>query len=480
MVGELRLQHPWFKYRSSNWEIVGGFLQLEWKFVTEPDLEFSPTMLIPLPADDWQQRVPAQLIDQLVFHIGLVEMLSYWKATASPNIVVQAGYLNDAQLTWWHNFLLKSMGEYFYLNQINFTAPDFVIPVCTAPHQATKEQVNPVIQNEVDQRFLVPIGGGKDSIVTMELLRQWRQHEAKPVKPDQLTLFAVNPTAATTAVIAQSGFPAIVVQRNLDPKLLQLNQQGYLNGHTPFSALLSFVSLLTATIHGFSSTVLGNEQSANEGNAEYLGQSINHQYSKSFEYETAFNQYVTTHIQSNYQVNLPNYFSLLRPFNELQIAQIFSQMAEAYLPIFRSCNRGQKTNSWCCECAKCLFAYTILFPFLGEQQMVSIFGKNVFENADLLTTALDLIGKTKNKPFDCVGTYQESQAAFYLCYRWYVDRELEMPSMLMLLAETHLTNQVELAEIAKNLLYQFNEEHCVPQVLGHYLSRFDLVTTNPK
>jgi hypothetical protein len=469
MVGELRLQHPWFKYRSSNWEIVGGFLQLEWKFVTEPDLEFSPTMFIPLPENDWQQRVPTQLIDQLVFHIGLVEMLSYWKATASPNIIIQAGYLSDAQLTWWHTFLLKSMGEFFYLNQINFSAPDFVIPVCTAPHQVTGEQVAPVTHSELESRFLVPIGGGKDSIVAMELLRQWRQHEATPVKPDQLTLFAVNPTAATTAVIAQSGFPTILVQRNLDPNILELNQQGFLNGHTPFSALLSFISLLTATLHGFSSTVLGNEQSANEGNVQYYGQIINHQFSKSFEYEASFNSYVATHLQPQSEIALPSYFSLLRPFNELQIAQIFSQMAEAYLPIFRSCNRGQKTNSWCCECAKCLFAYTILFPFLGEQQMVSIFGKNLFENTDLLKTALDLIGKTKNKPFDCVGTYQESQAAFYLCYRWYVDRELEIPSMLTILFEQHVADHSKLNLTAKSLLSQYNEENLIPKTLSQFL-----------
>ncbi len=469
MVGELRLQHPWFKYRSSNWEIIDGFLQLEWNFVTEPDLEFSPTMLLPLPADDWQERVPAQLIDQLVFHIGLVEMLSYWKATASPNIIVQAGYLNDAQLTWWHNFILKSMGEYFYLNQIDFSPPDFVTPVCTAPHRVVSEQKLPLAQNEAEQRFLVPIGGGKDSIVTMELLRQWRQHEAKPVKPDQLTLFAVNPTAATTAVIAQSGFPAILVQRNLDPHLLQLNQQNYLNGHTPFSALLSFISLLTATLHGFTSTVLGNEQSANEGNVQYYGQIINHQYSKSFEYETSFNNYVATHVQPQSKIALPSYFSLLRPFNELQIAQIFSQQAEAYLPIFRSCNRGQKTNSWCGQCAKCLFAYTILFPFLGEQQMVSIFGQNLFENEDLLETAQDLIGKTKHKPFDCVGTYEESLAAFYVSYHWYVSRELEIPSMLTILANRYLTSRTELEKNTRLLLSQFNEENRIPQELVQYL-----------
>ena len=470
MVDELRSQHPWFKYQASSWQIVDGALQLNWQFFTEPDIQFAPSMLIPLPNNSWQERLPTQLIDQLVFHIGLIEMLSYWKATASPFITIQAGYLSEEQLQWWHNLLLKSMSEYFYLNQINFTASDFVTLSCAGvkPDPINQKKPEPNL-NENQQRFLVPIGGGKDSIVAMELLRQWRQHEAEPVQPDQLTLFAVNPTAATKAVINQSGFPAILVQRQLDPTLLKLNQQGYLNGHTPFSALLSFTSLLTAALYDFSSTILGNEQSANEGNTQYLKQTINHQYSKSFEYETAFHHYVKTQLQPKFTNKLPDYFSLLRPFNELQIARIFSQQAEAYLPIFRSCNRGQATNTWCGECAKCLFAYSILFPFLGEQQMVSIFGQNLFNNEKLLPIALDLTGQTANKPFDCVGTFEESQVAFYLSYHWYLEKQLEVPSMLTTLMENHLTNHAELKVISTRLLAQFNEENLVPTFLSQFL-----------
>ena len=473
IVGELRSQHPWFKYQSSHWHVVAGALHLSWKFLIEPSIEFTPTMVIPLPDFEWQQRVSNITIDRLVFNIGMVELLSYWKATASPNIIIQAGYLNEDQLIWWHNLLTKGMGEYFYLNQINFTTPDFVTLNCTvAPVQDTESQVENQ-SNTVEQtdRFLIPIGGGKDSIVAMELLRQWRQHQAEPVKPDQLNVLAVNPTAAASTVMNQSGYHVLTIQRNLDPKLLLMNQQGFINGHTPFSALLSFITLLTATLHGFTATVLGNEQSANEGNVQYFGQNINHQYSKSFEYETAFNNYVTTYLQPQSSTVLPKYFSILRPFNELQIAQIFSQQAEAYLPIFRSCNRGQRTNTWCGECAKCLFAYIVLFPFLGEQQMVSIFGRNLFQNDRLLATALELIGETTNKPFDCVGTYQESRVAFYLSYRWYLAHDLEIPNMLTVLSEKYLANTTELIQVTKQILSQFNEDNLIPTPMSQYLQR---------
>ncbi|MCA9373403.1 hypothetical protein KC921_04915, partial [Candidatus Woesebacteria bacterium] len=430
---ELRQQYPVFLFRKSQWQETDVSLLLEWEFVLDENTQFYPTMTIPLP-DGWRERVTDEEISELALQIGMVELLSYWKLTASPTIVIEAGYFSPEQLDWWHELLLNGMGEYFYLNQIDFTQPDFVSFRCEMPKPARPTQTIQSLQSAQEtsdqlDRMLVPIGGGKDSIVALELLRQWRQ-QSGPVKSGQIGLFAVNPTTAAMDVIVTSGMPSVVIQRTLDPQLFTLNQQGFLNGHTPFSALLSFISLLTAKLHGYTVTILGNEQSANEGNVSYLGRAINHQYSKSFHYESAFRQYVSTYLQPQFDTSLPTYFSLLRPFNELQIAKIFANQAEAYLPLFRSCNRGHKTNSWCGKCAKCLFAFTVLFPFLGEQQMTAIFGQNLFEKIDLLPIALDLIGQTKNKPFDCVGTYQESQVAFFLSYQWYLQTEQAIPPLL--------------------------------------------------
>lgn len=473
---DLQQRYPVLLFRKSQWQETDSLLELAWEFSIGEDIQFHPSMTIPLP-DGWRERATDEEISELALQIGMVELLSYWKLTASPTIVIEAGYLSPEQLEWWHDLLIHGMGEYFYLNQIDFTQPNFVTFRCETPKPARPTQTiqsSQSAQEKTDQldRILVPIGGGKDSIVALELLRQWRQ-QSGPLRSGQIGLFAVNPTIAAMDVIATSGMPSVVVQRALDPQLFTLNQQGYLNGHTPFSALLSFVSLLTAKLHGYTATILGNEQSANEGNVSYLGHTINHQYSKSFHYESAFRQYVSTYLQPKFETSLPTYFSLLRPFNELQIAKIFANQAEAYLPLFRSCNRGQKTNSWCGQCAKCLFAFTVLFPFLGEQQMTAIFGQNLFEKTDLLPIALDLVGQTTSKPFDCVGTYEESKLAFFLSYEWYIRSERSVPPLLDAFFQQVPLNIDDQKQTASQLLSSFAQENHLPSSLSQYLLQLD-------
>jgi hypothetical protein len=203
-----------------------------------------------------------------------------------------------------------------------------------------------------------------------------------------------------------SGFPEneyFRLQRTIDPQLLQLNDRGFLNGHTPFSALLGFMTLLAAAITGKRHIALSNESSASEPTIP--GTTINHQYSKSLDFETMFRQYVSTWIHPEI-----NYFSFLRPLHELQIASLFARY-EKYHPVFRSCNAGSKTDSWCCNCPKCLFTWIILSPFIPEAQLLDIFGKTLMDSPELLPYFEQLTGMADEKPFDCIGTISEVNAA---------------------------------------------------------------------
>ena len=65
--------------------------------------------------------------------------------------------------------------------------------------------------------------------------------------------------------------------------MLQLNSEGYINGHTPFSAIVAFSSVLTAALNGQKYITLSNENSANESTVK--DSKVNHQYSKSYEFE---------------------------------------------------------------------------------------------------------------------------------------------------------------------------------------------------
>jgi hypothetical protein len=65
--------------------------------------------------------------------------------------------------------------------------------------------------------------------------------------------------------------------------------------------------LLVAYLYDYKYLVLSNELSANSGNTLWNGFEINHQYSKSLEFEKDFKNYVEENISDDLK-----YFSLLR------------------------------------------------------------------------------------------------------------------------------------------------------------------------
>jgi hypothetical protein len=248
-------------------------------------------------------------------------------------------------------------------------------------------------------RVIVPIGGGKDSVVTLEELRAERE-----VVP-----FIINPRGATLECACIAGFRApediIVLQRQIDPELLKLNAEGYLNGHTPFSAMLAFYTTLLSAVTGIRDVALSNESSANEPTIP--GTYINHQYSKSLEFELDFRQYV-----QDFMGDINHYYSHLRKLTELRIAERFAKHP-AYFKVFKSCNAGSKEDKWCCNCPKCLFAYIILSPFIDDATMIDIFGEDLLNKPELAQTFDELAGLSLNKPFECVGTIGEVNEALH-------------------------------------------------------------------
>ncbi len=233
-----------------------------------------------------------------------------------------------------------------------------------------------------------------------------------------------------------------------------LNRKGYLNGHTPISAYLAFLSLLVSYLGGYNYAAFSNERSANEGNIYYLGREINHQWSKSFEFEVDFRNYVSRYLGKGI-----NYFSFLRPLYELQIAKLFVKYPE-YFKIFLSCNNAYKTYSgritplgrWCNNCPKCLFVYSILYPFIGREKTMDIFGEDLFNKKSLFPLMLELLGEKKFKPFECVGTKEETRVAFYLSLRRVIKEKQPLPFLLNYFKDNFLHKYGE-----KNLQLQKEE-----------------------
>ena len=296
----------------------------------------------------------------------------------------------------------------FYTNNIKTNIEDFMNIKCEG--RLTEFEYEQI--DDEANGYIVPIGGGKDSVVTLETLKIDKQNDfALIINPKPVTL-----DCAKIAGLEESNI--IEIYRTIDKNLIDLNAKGFINGHTPFSAMLAFVSYFVAYLTGKKYIALSNENSANESNV--VGEKINHQYSKSFEFECDFEYYSNKYLKAAVK-----YFSFLRPLNELQIAKIFSRQ-EKYHKVFKSCNVGSKTLpwKWCCNCAKCLFAYIILSPFLYKEKLVNIFEEDMFENESLLTTFIELTGNGETKPFDCVGTYEEVNFAISKTIENLGDKEL--------------------------------------------------------
>ena len=474
----LRKKYPKFVYEKYSYKISNNDLEIFFDFKIEPGICFKPKITI--------QNIPKNLsisdinkFDNLVFNLGLMEIPSYWKAICSPKIEILAGPLSEDQINWWKDLIFKGMGQFFYENKIDFRNPNFLK---ISLNRSTNSTIVEIIDRNSRERILVPIGGGKDSVVTLEILKKTKK---------EFSAFSLNPSEAAKKIMKIAGCKKpIVVRRKIDEKLLELNRKGFLNGHTPFSAYLAFLSVLVAAIFGQKYIAFSNERSSNEGNVKYLGKIINHQWSKSFDFEEKFRNY-----SKKYLTPEVDYFSFLRPLYEIQIAKLFSKYPK-YFSAFLSCNVAYQTASgtkkptnpvqiasrlygarkWCGCCPKCLFVFTALYPFVEENELLKIFAKNLFQDKKLLPVMLELIGvgsPRKFKPFECIGTKKESLIAFYLSYKKCREHfsAYRLPVLLKYFAEKILPKYRNLEKESEKILNSWNNQHNLPKELERILRK---------
>lgn len=397
-----RQENPRMVYDSYHYELTERGLELDFTFRIGDKIVFHPTALIER-REFLDYNGKTELLDKLVFNIGMIELISYWKCLCPPIVEIACGSLTDEAKAFWLKTYWNGLGEFFYTNGIEETPETFM-----KIENSTATIHNPQILNSqlpTLNSYIVPIGGGKDSVVSLELLSAF----GRPLP------LIMNPRGATIGCVEAAGYTmseVAVIRRTIDPKLLELNAQGCLNGHTPFSAMLAFYTLVISMGSGRINIALSNESSANESTVP--GTSVNHQYSKSLEFENDFRRYVAAEISPVF-----NYFSFLRPLSELQIAMLFARF-DKYHDVFRSCNAGSKQDIWCGNCAKCLFAYIILSPFIAPDRLNAIFGKAMLDDPGLQTYFDELTGIADVKPFECVGTISEVQSALSMTLtRWY-------------------------------------------------------------
>ena len=385
----LREEYDFFRFQRYDYTLEKDSLYVKFYFSLNDEYFFTPSFEIAKRKFYDFNNLGNNQIDTILFNIGMIELISYWKLACPRKVYITPFRLSEEQIKWWKKLYFNGLGEFFYLNGIKENVDDFMEIICESDISLNK------INIPLSDATLVPVGGGKDSVVTLELLKN-----KLPVIP-----LIINPRGATNECVKVAGFSeeqVAVIKRTLDSTMLRMNNEGFLNGHTPFSAMLAFYTLLIGFATNSKYIALSNESSANEPTVP--DSEINHQYSKSIAFENDFRYYVNKYISSDIE-----YFSFLRPLNEIQIASLFSRNKD-YYKVFKSCNAGSKTDSWCGKCPKCLFTYLIMSPFISQEDLINIFGKDLLNDNDLQPILKQLKGEADVKPFECVGTIEEVNA----------------------------------------------------------------------
>ncbi len=343
----------------------------------------------------------AAALDRALQLLFFVAGVSYYKLYLAPGIAVKAGQIDGRLAGFLGKTYQRGLGEFFYVNRLDPRTP-VVFPVNHDGFQPLR------VESQAGQ--LIGLGGGKDSLVSVELLRG---------QPRTAT-WSLNHRSQLEPLAGRVGLPHFWVAREWDRQLKELNRRDAMNGHIPISAIFACVGAIVSILSGYRDAVVSNESSASEPTLHYQGLEINHQYSKSLEYERDF-QACLGHLFGNSL----RYYSFLRPFSELRIAELFAQLGFAkYQGVFSSCNRAYTHDQhhifWCGECPKCAFVFLILTPFVGRRELEALWaGKNLLLDPGLEPTYRQLLGIEGDKPLDCVGEIKEARAAMLLAQATY-------------------------------------------------------------
>ena len=385
-----------FRFVRCTFDAATGVAQLVYAFDEGPELIESITVPGAPFRLDGARRAAAESALRL---LHLIAGVSYYKAAVPGEIRIE-GYSIDADTaTLIESIYVNGLGEFAYRNGLNLHER------IRFPHDDDSLPHAPSLQ--LDHHALVAIGGGKDSLVSIEALRSLGVAQ---------TVTWIGGSQLIAACAARTELPSRNIGRQLAPALFEYNRQGAWNGHIPVTAVNSAILVFAAVLLDADQVVFSNERSASYGSLirseDGLGTSeVNHQWSKSWAFEEAFAAHVRKHVAADL-----HYYSLLRPLSELAVARQFSK-SDRYDAWFSSCNRNfhllgeRPANRWCGICPKCHFVFLALAPFMPKPRLVGIFGRNLLDDPEQSAGYDALLEFQDHKPFECVGEGRESRAA---------------------------------------------------------------------
>lgn len=443
-----------FHFRACRFDAASGVASLDYAF--DDGIAFTETITFP-GAPFILDDARTQAVQAALQTLHLIAGVSYYKA-AAPNTLVIDSYGIDSETAQWMTRVYENgLGEFAYRNglslrgKIKFPSSDPTGQLLPAGEGKTTSSP-PLPQGEgrgEGAHALVAIGGGKDSLVSIEALRRLGIAQ---------TVTWIGSAPLIRSCAEHTGLPLLNITRQLAPELFAMNKQGALNGHIPVTAVNSAILTLAALLVGADQVVFSNERSASYGSLIEGTGEVNHQWSKGWDFERDFHAHVKRHIAADL-----NYYSLLRPFSELAVARQFAK-SDFYDAHFSSCNRNfhilgeRPTERWCGVCPKCHFVFLALAPFMPKPRLLAIFGRNLLDEPEQIPGFDALLEYQDHKPFECVGEGRESRAAMAALANspsWREDAVVQRFA-------AEILPQLEAAELSIAPLLVPDAEHAIP------------------
>jgi UDP-N-acetyl-alpha-D-muramoyl-L-alanyl-L-glutamate epimerase len=342
-------------------------------------------------------------LDRALFLSFIITGVSYYKLFPRTEIEWRAGAIDEWQSGFLNKVYQEGLGQYAFENEL--TRQDLA-------------QFKPARSDEVfepiayaGEGIMSLQSGGKDSLLTAETLRE---------KSEGFDSFYISSGDSHPSILDDIGDRLLVARRFVDiPAIMAARERGGLNGHVPVTFIVLSLALIQAVLLN-KKTILASIGHEGEEPHAWIGDlAVTHQWSKTWDAELLFSEYVSRYISPDIQVGSP-----LRRFTELRVAELFIQKAwMTYGHAFSSCNKANYMQGadnthlkWCGNCPKCANSYLLFAPFLDARELQSIFnGQDLFTKPTLQDTFKGLLGiDDAMKPFECVGEVDELRLAYHM------------------------------------------------------------------
>jgi len=224
----------------------------------------------------------AQAARQALRVLHLIAGVSYYKAAVPAQLQVEGEPIDATTAAFLEQVYLNGLGEFAYRNGLDLRGR------IRFPHGEAADAVAPVLG--LQAHALVAIGGGKDSLVSVESL--------KAIGAEATAVWIGN-SPLIAACAARTGLPTLNLTRELSPVLFEYNRAGAWNGHIPVTAINSAILVVAAVLYGYDGIAFSNERSASSATLEYDGQAVNHQWSKGYAFERLLHTWVHAHVAAD-------------------------------------------------------------------------------------------------------------------------------------------------------------------------------------